>query len=289
MGEVGPATNAAQAQRWNGASGQHWIEHRERHLAEHQNLTPHLFRRAAIAPGERVLDVGCGCGDTTIMAARSAAGPSREEPDRSGIAVGLDLSAPMLAVARRLAGQAGMASARFVRGDPQARPLRRAAFDVVISNFGVMFFGDPRAAFASLGATVRPYGRLVFLCWQDETRNELFNIPLQAFGAHAPLPGPSASALFFDPGRIAELLSGTGWEDIQVASVNEPAWLGSDADDVMSYVRGMPAIRALAASLDNPPLTARVLASIEEQYQARQRPDGIWVPAAAWLVTARRA
>jgi SAM-dependent methyltransferase len=287
MGEIGSVTNAAQVQRWNGASGQHWIEHRERHLAEHQNLTPHLLRRAAIAPGERVLDVGCGCGDTTIMAARSAGG-LRREPDRSGIAVGLDLSAPMLAVARRLAGQAGTANARFVRGDAQACPLRRAAFDVVISNFGVMFFGDPRAAFASLGLTVRPHGRLVFLCWQDETRNELFNIPLKAFGAHTRLPGPSASALFVDPGRITELLSGTGWEDVQVASVNEPAWLGSDVDDVMSYVRGMPAIRALAASLNNPSLTARVLATIEEQYQARQRPDGIWVPAAAWLVTARR-
>jgi SAM-dependent methyltransferase len=286
MGEVGSVTNAAQVQRWNGASGQHWIEHRERHLAEHQNLTPHLFRRAAIAPGERVLDVGCGCGDTTIVAARSAAGRSRQEPDQSGIAVGLDLSAPMLAVARRLAEQAGTANARFVRGDAQARPLRRSTFDVVISNFGVMFFADPRVAFASLGATLRPYGRLVFLCWQDETRNELFNIPLRAFGAHMRLPAPTASGLFVDSGLITELLSGTGFKDVQVASVNEPAWLGADVDDVMSYVRGMPAIRALAASLNNPSLTARVLATIEEQYQARQRPDGIWVPAAAWLVTA---
>ena len=289
MGEVGPVTNEAQVQRWNGASGQHWIEHRERHLAEHQNLTPHLFRRAAIAPGERVLDVGCGCGDTTIMAARSAGGRSREGADGSGIAVGLDLSAPMLAVARRLAKQAGAANARFVRGDAQARPLRRATFDVVISNFGVMFFGDPRAAFASLGATVRPRGRLVFLCWQDDTRNELFAIPLRAFGAHTRLPGPSANALFVDPSQITELLSGTGWKDVRVASVDEPAWLGADVDDVMSYVRGMPTTRALAASLNNPLLTARVLATIEELYRARQRPDGIWVPAAAWLVTARRA
>jgi SAM-dependent methyltransferase len=289
MGEVSPVANAVQAQRWNGASGQHWIEHRERHLAEHQNLTPHLFRRAAIAPGERVLDVGCGCGDTTIWAARSAGGRPWEEPGESGLAVGLDLSAPMLAVARRLAGQAGVANARFVRGDAQARPLRRATFDVIISNFGVMFFGDPRAAFASLGATVRPHGRLVFLCWQDDTRNEAFAIPLRAFGAHTRLPGPSASALFVDPAQIMGLLSETGWEDVQVASVDEPAWLGSDVDDVMSYVRGMPAIRALAASLNNPSLTARVLATIEEQYRARQRPDGIWVPAAAWLVTAQRA
>jgi SAM-dependent methyltransferase len=280
MGEVSPTTNQAQAQRWNGASGQHWIEHRERHLAEHQNLTPHLFRSAAIMPGERVLDVGCGCGDTTIRAGQAARG--------AGGAVGLDLSAPMLDVARRLAERAGTVNTRFVRGDAQARPLRRAAFDVVISNFGVMFFADPQAAFASLAAAVRPHGRLAFLCWQDDTRNEVFTIPLRAFGAHALLPGPTAANLFVDPQQITGLLSGTGWEDIRVAPVNEPAWIGSDVDDVMSYVCGMPMIRNVTASLDDPALTERVLAAIAGQYRARQRPDGIWVQAAAWLVTARR-
>lgn len=288
MDEVSPTANQAQAQRWNGASGRHWIEHRERHLAEHRNLTPHLFHSAAIAPGERVLDVGCGCGDTTIMAALAAGGPTREEPGGSGGAVGLDLSAPMLAVAQRLAEEAGAANARFVRGDAQARPLRRAAFDVVISNFGVMFFGDPWAAFASLAAVVRPQGRLAFLCWQDDTRNEVFAFPLRAFAAHAQLPRQAAGDLFVDPRRITELLSGTDWKDIRVTPVNEPAWIGSDIDDVMSYTRGMPMIRTVTAGLDDPALSERVLASIAEQYRARQRPDGIWVHAAAWLVTARR-
>jgi SAM-dependent methyltransferase len=287
MGEVNPATNAAQAQRWNGASGQYWIEHRERHLAEHQNLTPHLFRSAAIVRGEQVLDVGCGCGDTTIMAAQAAGGPPRLKPRMAGSAVGLDLSAPMLAVARRLAAQAGAANAQFVRGDAQACPLRRATVDVVISNFGIMFFDDPGTAFAGLAAATRPHGRLAFLCWQDDTQNEVFAIPLRAFGVHTRLPEPSASDLFLDPGQITELLSGTGWRDVRVAPVNEPTWIGSDVTDVMSYICGMPVIRTLAANLD-PVLTARVLTAIEEQYGARQGPGGIWVQAAAWLVTARR-
>ena len=288
MNEVNPTTNAVQAQRWNGASGQYWIEHRERHLAEHQNLTPHLFRSAAIVRGEQVLDVGCGCGDTTIIAARAAGdGPPLERPSRAGSAVGLDLSAPMPAVARHLATRAGVANARFVRGDAQACPLRHATFDIVLSNFGVMFFDDPRAAFAGLAAATRPHGRLAFLCWQDDTQNEVFTIPLRAFGAHTRLPRPSASDLFVDPQQISELLSGSGWEDVRVGSVNEPAWVGSDVKDVMSYIRGMPAIRTLAADLD-PIMSARVLTAIEEQYDARQRPDGIWVHAAAWLVTGRR-
>jgi SAM-dependent methyltransferase len=297
MGEVSPA-NAAQAQRWNGPSGQHWIEHRERHLAEHQNLTPHLFQRAGIVPGERVLDVGCGCGDTTIMSAHAASGtpraaagtqsPDREEAGRLGRAVGLDLSAPMLAVARRLAAQAGAANAGFVQGDAQACPLRRNTFDLIISNFGIMFFGDPVAAFARLATVVRPHGRLTFLCWQDDTENEVFAIPLHAFGAYVQLPGPSANELFVDPRQITALLYETGWEDVEVTSVDELAWLGSDVNDVMRYVRGMPVIRNLTASLDDPPLSERVLAVVAKQYAARQRPDGIWVRAAAWLVAARR-
>jgi len=95
--------------------------------------------------------------------------------------------------------------------------------------------------------------------------------------------------VFVDPRRIAQLLSRTGWEEIEVAAVDEPAWTGSDVDDVMSYICSQPVIRNVTADLDDPELTERVLASIAERYRARQRPDGIWVRAAAWLVTARRA
>jgi hypothetical protein len=94
--------------------------------------------------------------------------------------------------------------------------------------------------------------------------------------------------LFADPRRITELLSATGWRDVEVAPVDEMAWIGSDIKDVMSYTRGMPMIQNLTASLGDPALCERVLADVAEQYDARQRPDGIWVRAAAWLVTARR-
>jgi ubiquinone/menaquinone biosynthesis C-methylase UbiE len=283
--------NAKQAQRWNGASGQYWIEHRERHLAEHQHLVPHLFRAAGISPGERVLDVGCGCGTTTIEAARAAQGTTEAPPPRrdpGGVAVGLDLSAPMLEVARQLAAEAGTGNARFVRGDAQARPLRTDWCDAVISSFGVMFFDNPAAAFTSLAAVVRPGGRLAFLCWQDDTENEVFAVPLRAFAARTQLP-PPADDLFVDPQRIRDLLSGTGWRDIRVASVTEPAWLGSDVDDVMDYVRGMPMIRDLSTRINDPAATERVLAGVAGEYAARQSADGVWVRAAAWLVTARRA
>jgi ubiquinone/menaquinone biosynthesis C-methylase UbiE len=293
---VSRRANAAQAQRWNGESGRHWVAHRERHLAGHRYLLPHLFGAAAISPGEHVLDVGCGCGATTIAAAQAtrggaAAGPRPRLPggDESGGAVGLDLSGPMLDVARRQAAQAGVANAGFVRGDAQICPLRRESCAVMISSFGVMFFDDPAAAFARMAATLRRHGRLAFLCWQHDMHNELFAIPLRAFGAHTRLPVPAGGELFTDPRRVTELLSDTGWDDIQIDAVSEPAWIGSDVADVMSYVRGMPMIRSLAADLGNEVLAERVLDVIAGQYAARQRPDGVWVRAAAWLVTAHRA
>jgi SAM-dependent methyltransferase len=278
VAEAGRAPNTAQARRWNGESGHYWITHRERHLAEHQHLLPHLFGAAKISAGERVLDVGCGCGATTIAAARQA-----------GNAVGLDLSAPMLEEARRLASQAGVANVGFVRGDAQVCPLRPGSCDLVISSFGVMFFDDPAAAFGRLAATLRRRGRLAFLCWQPSLQNEVFAIPLRAFGDHARPPAAADDGLFVDPHRIAELLSGVGWEDIQVRAIDEPAWVGSDIADVMSYVRGMPTTRGLAAGVEDETVLERVLETIAEEYAARQRPDGVWVRAAAWLVTARRS
>jgi len=285
VADISSPTNAAQALRWNGESGRYWVANRERHLAEHQNLVPHLFSAAAISPGERVLDVGCGCGETTITASRAVGGT---ELASGGCAVGLDLSGVMLAAAHQLASQSELRNVGFIRGDAQACPVRPASCDIMISSFGVMFFDDPVAAFASIAAALRPGGRAAFLCWQHDVHNELFGIPLRAFGEHIPLPKSTASALFLDPNEITDLLRATGWVDVRVRALAEPAWIGSDVADVMGYVSSMPMTRVLFADLADDALTTRVLTTIAEHYAARQQPDGVWVTAAAWLVTAHR-
>jgi ubiquinone/menaquinone biosynthesis C-methylase UbiE len=288
-----PAVNAAQAARWNGESGRFWITHRERQLAGHRRLIPHLFSAAGISAGELVLDIGCGCGATTIAAARRAGGPglhSRLPDPRAGTtggAVGLDLSRPMLQVARRLAAASAVPAAVFAQCDAQGCPLQPGSCDVAISSFGVMFFDDPAEAFASIATAVRPGGRLAFLCWQDDSRNELLALPVRPFKMHGPPPAPAIGELFTDPRQVTDLLSRTGWTDIEVTALTEPAWVGSDVSDVMRYVRGMPAIRRLRNQLASQGTAEHALAIVAEQYAARQRADGIWVRAAAWLVTAR--
>jgi SAM-dependent methyltransferase len=297
--------NAAQESRWNGDSGRYWIAHRERHLAIRARLTPRLLAAAGIGAGDRVLDVGCGCGEATIAAARLTGGAP---------VLGLDLSARMLDVARQLAAEASaqpntraqpnageqarageQASAdargqvaasgvdvRFELGDAQVHPLPRAAYDVVISSFGIMFFDDPAAAFGNLRTALRPAGRLAFLCWQPDARNELFGLPTTAFGDRN---APEAT-VFDEPARIGALLAGVGYADVRVESVVEPARLGTDVADVLGYTLGMARFRGLLDALDARG-AKRVRGALAEAYRTRQRPDGVWIDVAAWLVTAR--
>ncbi|GAA3391474.1 class I SAM-dependent methyltransferase [Cryptosporangium minutisporangium] len=269
-------TNAAQRTRWNGDTGRRWLAERARHTAVRRRLVPQLLRAAALRAGDHVLDVGCGCGDLTIEVARRV-GPA-------GRVVGLDFSAPLLEVARREARDADLRCVSFVHGDAQVHPLPAAAYDVVISSFGVMFFDDPAAAFARFRTALRPGGRLVFLCWQSEDRNEVFSIPLHAVRdcGGRPVPDPDP---FADPEWIATLLTSVGFADARVQPVHQPARLGSDVPDVLAYVTTTSRVRALLAALDDAPAD-RALAAMAARFDARQRPDGVWVRASAWLVTA---
>jgi SAM-dependent methyltransferase len=273
------AVNAEQAEAWNGASGRHFIEQRERHERMRGLLTARLLAGAQIEDGENVLDIGCGCGDATILAARAT---------RSGHALGADLSQIQVTEARRLAASAGVTNARFEVADAQVHPFQAGNFDLVLSNFGVMFFDDPAAAFGNLRKALRRGGRLAFLCWRTRDENPFFTIGFAEAAAVLSLrelPGPPAAFSLADTGRVGALLSGAGFGGIEFAKVDEPMLIGRDVDDVLEYERASPSATELLTGL-SAAQAAELAGQLREWLAAYASPGGVAMPGAAWLVTA---
>ena len=274
------AVNVEQAEAWNGASGRHFIEQRERHERMRGRLTARLLVGAQVEDGENVLDIGCGCGDVTILAARAT---------RSGHALGADLSQIQVAEARRLAASAGVTNASFEVADAQVHPFQAAAFDLVLSNFGVMFFDDPAAAFGNLRKALRRGGRLAFLCWRTRDENPFFTVGFAEAAAALnlrELPGPPAAFSLADTGRVGTLLSGAGFGGIEFAKVDEPMLIGRDVDDVLEYERASPSVTELVTGL-SAEQAAELTKQVRDRLVTYASPDGVAMPGAAWLVTAQ--
>jgi SAM-dependent methyltransferase len=276
--------NTDQAERWNsGEDVAHWIDNQARYDRMNEPFTAMILEAAALRPGSHVLDVGCGCGGTTLAAARLVA---------PGQAAGLDLSGPMLARARSGAEAAGLANAVFQQGDAQVHPLEPGRFGTVISRFGVMFFADPVAAFANLRSATRPGGRLVFVCWQPQAANQWLLVPGAALAEHvrppdsAPGDGPGMFA-FADPDRLRPILAAAGWRDIEITSERRSILVGGggSVDDAVQFLRTATMGRTMLAGVDAA-TAASALASLRAALTPHADADGVHLGAAVWLVQA---
>ncbi len=275
--------NVEQAEAWDGPEGVHWALHHERFDA---TISPHhraLLPAAAFAPGERVLDIGCGNGLTSRDAAR-AVGPT-------GSVLGVDLSGPMLARAEQLAKEDGLDNVRFERGDAQVHPFDRGAYDLAISRFGAMFFLDPVAAFTNIASALRPGGRLVLLVWQSIGANEWVSAMREALavGRDLPVPPPGAPSPFAlaDTDYARRVLTEAGFTDVAFARSEAPWWVGSDADDAYGFVSGLRIIQMMLEELDDA-TSAQALDNLRATMAAHQTPGGVIFGSAAWIITARK-
>jgi len=274
--------NAEQSEYWNSTAGRTWAESSE---PLDRQLAP--LGRAAMAAlransGERLLDVGCGAGQTSCDLARAVA--------PGGEVVGIDLSVPLLEVARRRA--AGLTSVRFLQGDAQHFPFAPGTFDAAYSRFGVMFFADPVAAFANLRRALKPGGRLAFACWRPMEESPAFTVPLQAAVPHLPplppardpdAPGPFA---FASQERVRRILAAAGFDAIRVAPHDEAVGVGDLETAVALALRMGPLGRLL---VDHPSLREGVAPPVRAAMAAYAGPDGVRLDAAIWIVTARSA
>ena len=277
--------NTDQAERWNaGEDMAHWITNQARYDRMNEPFTALILAAAALRPGNGVLDVGCGCGGTTLAAARLIA---------PGQAVGIDLSGPMLARARADAEAAGLGNAVFEQGDAQVHPFEPGRFDAVISRFGTMFFADPVAAFANIRSATRPAGRLVFACWQPLAANQWLLVPGAALAEHVPPPagfgsgdGPGMFA-FSDPDRIRQILAAAGWDDIEITSEHVSILVGGggSVEDALEFLRTGSMGRTMLAGADAGTVD-RAVASVRAALAPYADAEGVRLGAAVWLVQA---
>jgi SAM-dependent methyltransferase len=275
--------NTGMAEYWNGRPAEVWVTEAERFDAMLAPFGRRLLTSAVLEPGERVLDVGCGNGALSLDAAR-AVGPD-------GQVTGLDLSAPMLEVARRRAEEQGL-DVSFVQGDAQTVSFDRA-FDIVLSRFGVMFFDAPQMAFANLAKATRPGGRLCFVCWQEMFANEWIAVPSMAMVAHVgipelPEPGAPGPFALADAGRTKDLVESAGWSEVTVDACGERMRMGRDPEDVVAFMLSDEMGRRVVEGKDPEAVQAGTQATLEA-LRPYATPEGVELGGACWLVTARRA
>ncbi|HEY1781518.1 MAG TPA: methyltransferase domain-containing protein [Roseiarcus sp.] len=274
------ADNAAQAEYWNSAAGQKWTDRQEHQDQVLSPVSDRLLAAARPKPGERVIDVGCGCGATTIDFAARVPG---------GEVLGLDISEPMLARARQRAE--GLAI-RFERADATVYAFEPEAADLVASRFGVMFFADPARSFANLRSGLKPGGRLAFACWREAKHNPFFILPLREAGKHAPplpetdpeAPGPFA---FASEARVRRVLADAGFGDIVMTphdlELDIAVGRGLDAAVTSAMTIG-PTSRMLDGQSEA--VRGAVEADIRKALAAHARGDSVPLGAAIWIVTA---
>lgn len=279
--------NADQSADWNGQSGERWVANQGRLDAMLAAFGQAAVEAAAPAPGERVLDVGCGSGASSLaLAARVGT---------EGEVLGVDISEPLIRRARALTPKD--TPTVFQVADAGSAELAEGAFDILFSRFGVMFFDDPTGAFIHMRRALRPDGRVAFVCWRSAAENDWVRLPMgviKSLVPPTPRPNPEAPGPFSfgDQGRVERILSAAGFTNIAIEPFDASIPFGEgetrdaaidDAVD-MTFKVG-PLSRALADQPDD--IRARALTAVRDAFAGRPGERSVMVDGAAWIVTAR--
>jgi ubiquinone/menaquinone biosynthesis C-methylase UbiE len=276
--------NLDQAAYWNGPGGRHWTDRQALQDAVLAPVAQILLAAARPAPGERAIDIGCGCGATTL----DIAGVTGS----NGRALGADISAPMIERARERAA-AERLPAEFIVADATVQDFRSERADLMISRFGVMFFADPAESFANMRTALKPGGRLVFACWREPKLNPWMMLPLKAATLHAPRlpdlgpedPGPFS---FASEARVRRILGEAGFAEISLEpfDLELDIAVGQGLENALASTLEIgPASRALEGQPDDvrAAATAEIRAALARHVRGAEVPLG----AAIWIVRAK--
>ncbi len=269
---------------WNGTAGERWVHEQASLDAMLRPFSQEALAASSVGPKDAVLDVGCGCGDTSLALA-ALVGPG-------GRVLGLDVSSPMLARAKERGTGSGNLSFRL--GDASQEPLEPAAFDLLFSRFGVMFFADPTRAFAHLRGALRPTARLAFVCWRPLAENPWAKIPFEAAAAILGRPEPAGPDepgpfSFGDPARVKRVLEGAGFRQVVTRAFDATNVFGGSAEDAAHELARLGPVARLLVDRDEATI-ARAIAAIHAALGPYWGTGGAArFPAAVWIVTASNA
>ena len=280
---TGTTANHDQSEAWNGESGQRWVQDPDRRDRVIAPVGEALLAAAAPQPGEHVLDIGCGCGATTLAAAWAVA--------PHGAVTGIDLSQPMLDVARSRRDQAGATNVELIDGDAQTYTFS-PTHDLVISRFGTMFFADPTAAFTNIARALRPGGRLCIATWQHLAANDWLTIPGAALLEYGTMPataGDEGPGMFAqsDPEKVADVLTAAGYVDIRLEPVSLDLPVGDTPAAAPEHLADTGPGRAILATIPDDSRPAAIHA-VETVLADHVTPEGVQLGAGIWIVTATR-
>jgi SAM-dependent methyltransferase len=275
--------NADQIEYWSGKAGEKWVDGQQKLDEMLEPFGNAAMDAAQVGLGERVIDVGCGCGATSLELGRRVS--------LLGSVMGIDISGLMLNRAGERAAQESAANLTFAMADASTYRFERESADLVFSRFGVMFFRNPVEAFANLRAALKPTGRLAFVCWRSLDRNAWVKVPRDAALKHVPAPAPAAPDepgpfAFADSDRVTGILRDAGFRGIVMEPHEIKVHNEGSLDEVVRHVTELgPTSRLLAEVEDDVRKTA--IAEIREALRSHHDGEAIHMDAATWIVTAK--
>ncbi len=279
--------NAGMAEFWNGKGGENWLSREARLETSLRPFGQQAMAAGAITAGQRILDIGFGCGDSAIELAGKV-GPE-------GQVHGVDISLAMVDAANKKAVKMDVANVSFECADAQTKAFQLASYDLVFSRFGVMFFDDPIGAFKNIYSALKPGGRLAFICWAPRNQNAWVGLPLQVVAKHLTLPAPPGLE---EPGpfslseelRVNSILGAAGFANIAVEPYQIPFVLGGDVDEALSFLMQLaPSGGAINNAEADQETRARIALDMADLLKSHANNKGVSMGATALLVTADKA